>query len=706
VFEALLVRFGAYQARRPAIVVLATLLTLLPAGWAASRLTLRTSFSELLPDSKPSVVEMRRVGSVLPGSSTLTLVVEGNGAEPLEHFVDAVVPRIEALGPDYVVGVDSGPRRMQEFFQKNKHMYADLADLEELRDRVVEEYDAEVGRRTGMDLGLDDEGEAPKISVDDIIAKFERKANEAKSKSPGTDGYYIGEGGKIAALLIRTPLGTGDQGAFQLQERVAGIAEEVRAKGGDPSLRFGFTGNLITSAEQHRIITRDLTQVGTYGVCFILTVVFLFFLQIRTLLAMTLTIGIGCVWAFGAASYTVGYLNTATGFLASIIAGNGINFGIIYMARYVEARRKQGLSVDDAVLAAHRGTWSATLSVAIAASIAYGSLSVTDFRGFKHFGIIGGVGMLLCWVATYLFLPAMLVLSERVAPLFTRENWQSRWSASYGRPFALLVEHFPRAVLVLVLSLGAAGVLLTASYFFADPMEYDLSKIRNDDTAETPARLLEDRVDAIVGRLGQDGRAIVVDRIDQVGPLVTELERRRSAAPEDQKPFQKVVSIFDLLPDHQEEKIALLAVIKDRVQRARQRHFIDDADWARLEAHIPGELAPIDIEQLPGELAGPFAEKDGSRGKIVYIVPSEGKSVYDARYLMQWADSFREVKLPNGEVIRGSGDPVIFSDMLIAIGEEAPKAIGLSFVGTLVVVLSALRGRRAGWIALGSLLVG
>jgi hypothetical protein len=268
------------------------------------------------------------------------------------------------------------------------------------------------------------------------------------------------------------------------------------------------------------------------------------------------------------------------------------------------------------------------------------------------------------------------------------------------------VDRFPKSVLSVVLALGAAGAVLTVHYFSVDPMEYDLGNIRNDDTAETPARLLEDRVDTIVGRLGQDGRAIVVDRLDQVAPLVTELDRRRTVAPVDQKPFQKVVSIFNLLPDHEQEKIALLTEIKDRVLRARQRHFIDDSDWARLEPHIPQTLAPIRIDDLPEELARPFTEKDGSRGKIVYIVPSDGKSVYDARYLMQWADSFREVKLPNGEVIRGSGDPVIFSDMLIAIGEEAPKAIALSFVGTLAVVFASLRGRRSGVIALGSLLIG
>jgi predicted RND superfamily exporter protein len=102
----------------------------------------------------------------------------------------------------------------------------------------------------------------------------------------------------------------------------------------------------------------------------------------------------------------------------------------------------------------------------------------------------------------------------------------------------------------------------------------------------------------------------------------------------------------------------------------------------------------------------PFEEKDGTRGRIVYIVPTVGRSVYNAHYLMRWADSFREVRLPNGEVIRGTGDPVIFSDMLISVGEDAPRAIALSFAGTLVVLLVAFRRRASSWLALVTLMLG
>jgi predicted RND superfamily exporter protein len=65
---------------------------------------------------------------------------------------------------------------------------------------------------------------------------------------------------------------------------------------------------------------------------------------------------------------------------------------------------------------------------------------------------------------------------------------------------------------------------------------------------------------------------------------------------------------------------------------------------------------------------------------------------------MRWADSFRKVTLPNGEVIRGSGRSVIFADMVQTISEDAPKATVVASLGTMLVILIAFRGS---WLSLG-----
>src|SRR5688572_33397483 len=99
------------QARRPWLLVVIAALTLLPAALAARRLELRMDFSELLPDHKESVIEMRRVSKRLAGASTLSIALSTSSTgkqKELEACVDALVPELYRLGPDWVGSVDSG----------------------------------------------------------------------------------------------------------------------------------------------------------------------------------------------------------------------------------------------------------------------------------------------------------------------------------------------------------------------------------------------------------------------------------------------------------------------------------------------------------------------------------------------------------------------------------------------------------------------
>lgn len=687
------------------LVLLLAMATLVPSVWAAQNLELKTGFGELLPDDKPSVQELRRVSQRLASSSTLSIVAESQNTELLKRFVDELTPKLRQLPPKWVSSVDAGPREAQAFFEQHKHLYAPLSEIEEIHREVTERYEAEVARAAGLDLGLDDEEPEP-LDVAAIEKRFGGALEEVRKSGLGQDGYYLGENGHLIAILVRTPLGATDTRAFELQEQI----EELIAQGNyaqvDPGFRVAFAGNLIVSAEHYRAITADLTTIGLSGVALVLTVVFLFFLRVRALVALGVAIAIGCTWSLAFAELSVGHLNTATGFLVSIIAGNGINAMVIWMARYLEARKSQRLEVAEAVRTASLETYEATLAVVGVAMVSYGALMLTDFRGFRHFGIIGGAGMFLCWISSYAVLPAVLVLSERLRPVTARTSWRDRLGGMYGRPFVWLARRNPLPVAVMGILLGLAGFVGAVVYFSGDPMEYDLRNILNDETSPSSAGRLNSRVNKVAGRLNQSGRAVLVDRLDQVEPLVAELERRRDRAPEGQKPFGKVVSIYSLLPSDQPRKLELLAEIKDRLERARARQVIDDEQWQRLQPHLPKTLEPVTIADLPELVARPFQEKNGDRGKVVYVAPTPGRSLNDARYLMQWANSFRTVTLPNGEVIHGTGDAVVFSDMLLNIGEDAPRVAFFSLLGTALVILAAFGFRRAGWGALLTLLLG
>ncbi|MCC6644120.1 MAG: MMPL family transporter [Polyangiaceae bacterium] len=704
---------GLLQFRRPWLLIAVALVSLVPAAWAASGLTYKEDFAELLPDNKPSVIEARRVSQHLAGDRTLTVVAttKTRNDKALQGFVDALVPHLTALGPDWVGRVDSGVSATKQFFEDNKLLYAKTEDLQKAHDEILERYDYEVAKAQGQ--LLDDSDPPPPITAKSIKRRLrgekdaagnEQRHDDApagKDAPPGKDapadkypnGYYQNQDGTLIAVLVRTSV-SGTKRTEELKARVAEAVAATHPERFAPDLEVHYTGGVITGAEEYNAIIRDLSEVGAAGVIGVLLSVFLFFLRVRVVFTMGATLLVGLLWTFGLTRFTIGYLNSATGFLVSIIAGNGINYAIMYMARYIEARRDDGLGVQDAILRAHRDSWIPTLASSATAMLAYGSLALTDFRGFKHFGVIGGYGMILCWIVTYLFTPAILAASERVVPSFKGEGKQAtKQRGYYGVVFEKLAYAAPRTLVAAGAAMTLASLALSVQYFRADPMEYDMRNVRNERTTKTSAGVLSQRVDEVVGRLGQDGLAILADRVDQVPLLEAELERRRAAAPKDAKPFEKVVTIYSLLPTDQAKKATLINEIRDRILRAKRRDWISAKDWAELEPNLPKDaVKPLGIVDLPEQVARSFTEKDGTRGRIVYIVPAEHESVWDAKYLIRWAASFRTTKLPSGEIIQGSGQSVIFADMIQTIGEDAPKAIVACSLGSILIILVAFRG--------------
>jgi predicted RND superfamily exporter protein len=90
----------------------------------------------------------------------------------------------------------------------------------------------------------------------------------------------------------------------------------------------------------------------------------------------------------------------------------------------------------------------------------------------------------------------------------------------------------------------------------------------------------------------------------------------------------------------------------------------------------------------------------------VFITPTNGKDDNDLHYLLHYADSFRLTKLPNGDVIRGSGRAVIFADILDAVLADIPKAAAVSLSLTVLTVFLAFGRGKAALEVVGSLAVG
>lgn len=686
----------------------------------ATRLKILTGFESLLPETRPSVVELNRVAAKTAGVSTLFVVFEGGPATPvaaLRGAADALVPALSKLGPPWVGSAEAGVHEAYRFIAPRSGLFADKERLDQLKADIDARFAYEVDKARGT---LFDTDAPPPLDPTRIRESF-GLTDEDTRRYP--DGYYQSQDGKTVVVAIRSKvLGSDFKNGTEALRRVREVVDQVNPASFDRDIHYGFAGDLQTGITEYTAVNKDLTDVGYLGAALISTVVFLFYLRIRTLVAMLLTIGVGVAWTFGITQVVIGHLNMATGFLFTIIAGNGINFGIIYMSRFLESRRR-GATLQDGIRIAHRETWLPTLTAGCAASAAYGSLMITEFRGFRDFGLIGSIGMVLCWIATYATLPSILVVIERIAPLkgraagappssvhvgfLGRLRHLTRSGVAFGKPFAALVSVAPRALCMAGVVLALVGLASTVFYVRADPMEYNLLKLRNRETARADQVRLSNLAESITGHVGTDGMAILVDRPDQVAPLRAALYARRDAAPADKKPFKDVHALQDYVPQDQAAKIPILLAIKDKILRAQKRGLLSQEEWKQIrEVLPPDDLKPFGLADLPADLARAFTETDGTRGRIVYISPVASEMVHDAHYLFRWADAYRETRLPDGSVIKGSGRAVIYADMWAAIVDDVPRAVLFSFAATVLVVLIAFRASRASLAVLAALLVG
>ena len=196
------------QDRRPWLLVLIAAVSLLPAAWFARHLGFKPDLSELLPDSKESVIEMRRVSKRLAGSATLSVLVRTSSPgkqRELEACVDALVPALYGLGKEWVGAVDYGVKTRDSFFDENALLYASLADVQKAHDRVIERYDWEVSKEQGS--LLDEEDEPPPITADSIEKELTLAQNQQAGREGPSfpNGYYESTDGSYAAFWCAHP---------------------------------------------------------------------------------------------------------------------------------------------------------------------------------------------------------------------------------------------------------------------------------------------------------------------------------------------------------------------------------------------------------------------------------------------------------------------------------------------------------------------
>jgi hopanoid biosynthesis associated RND transporter like protein HpnN len=335
--------------------------------------------------------------------------------------------------------------------------------------------------------------------------------------------YLAAEDGRLGLLLLRLVeqgegMVRGSEGIDTLRATIA------KTQAAHPEVRVGLTGLPIMENDEMRVSERDMSLANIISFLGVAAVFVAILGGWRHPLWTSLTLLIGMAWSFGYLTLVIGHLNILSVAFSVFLIGLGMDFGIHYVARYLQLRNDH-VPFDDAVVQTAIGIGPGITTGAVTTALAFLTAGVTDFPGVAELGIIAGGGILLCFLASITVLPAMLALSDRnrprvfvAAPLNVGE-WCEKM---LRRPGWLLIGCVVATVLM---SLGAPLVwydhnLLNLQSQGLESVDLERKLLADSDQNTWFAISVVDNVPDLLARKKQFLELASVDRVEEIASLV------------------------------------------------------------------------------------------------------------------------------------------------------------------------------------------
>ncbi|MCC7386534.1 MAG: MMPL family transporter [Deltaproteobacteria bacterium] len=676
--------------RRPRAVVLLVLLSLIPALLLAARLAIETSFMELLPETAPAVRDLQ-AGLRLTGGSAFTLVAIGAPDRTTqERFADALTSKLEGLD---IVRYAEG-RIPIEFIRDRSLLYLSREKLEGLVEEVEEEIDRRKLRTVGLDLDLDDTTTATTDALDleaRFSTKLERPALPFKEYRVGNDGRYL-----YVFVSLRGHAGDLAFGR-RAEAQVEAAAHDLKAAGGfPPELELRFAGPIVIRLEEDRVMKSDLQRASVIGFVSVVLLLVLYTRRLRVLLLLGGPLFVGLAFTLAFALVTFGRLNIISGFLISILSGLGIEYGIHLLFRYLE-QRSLGEDVDAAMRSTTATTGRWLVASAMVNSGAFFVVALAKFQGFNEFGLIAGAGMLLTLGVTLIAFPALTVALERWRPMRVDPYQPRAVDAGPLRMPALVrwlvLAFFPIMGVIAVQQLAAGRVRFHTNW--------------RELKGESPASDFDDYVYKSLGMTFTQS-LILVPKMEQISEVVAAIESVRAKRLARGAPFgvHRALSLLDVIPSDQEQKLPLIAELKRQLDRIDQGSVSPEV-WEKLEAaRRLTQVRPFTLDDVPMALKQRFLPQDGG---ATLVAMTSSYRFHESDELASWAEQMSDLR---AELDRRGLPAIMISENWIAgtvfqiINSDGPLILGGTFLVVFLVLLVDFRRVGHALLVLGALAIG
>jgi len=334
----------------------------------------------------------------------------------------------------------------------------------------------------------------------------------------------------IQAVLDYSALEPGQRASQAIRQAAADLNFA-----GNYQARLRLTGPVPLADEEFATIKENAALNATVTIAVVLFILWMALRWARIIFAVFVSLAVGLSVTAALGLLMVGTLNLMSVYFAVLFVGLGVDFGLQFSVRY----RAERHDVDDlraALLQAGRRAGAPLTLASLATAAGFMSFLPTVYKGVSDLGLIAGVGMLIAFATSITLLPALL---SRLKPPSEPNPLGYKTLAPVDR----FLERNRVPILIATGIVVAAGLpLLHWLQFDFNPMNLRSPKV------ESVATYLELKNDP-------EGGANDIFVLEPSLAAADQMAAKLRAVPE----VARVVTLSSLIPDHQQEKLTLIA---------------------------------------------------------------------------------------------------------------------------------------------------
>src|SRR5579872_193896 len=424
-------RLAGFSALRPwPVVVVALVLGVAAAGYAATHFAMSTDTNKLVADDLPFRERQAAFDKVFPTQGQTVVVIDAATPELAESSAEALSQRLKGqtgLFPQ-VMRPDGGDfwRREGLLYLPTETVKTDMSQLI-AAEPVLGGLAADPSLR-GVGATLSNiaagvsAGQARLEQLDAPASGLGQALGGLESDRPAFFSWRaLVSGGRADPRELRKLILVNPRLDFGKLEPGAEASTAIRATAAELNLdaahgvRVRLTGPVPLEDEEFATLTERVALIATLAFLAILTMLWFAVRSPKTMAAILLTTCVGLAWAMGFGLFVFHRFNVISVAFIPLFVGLGIDFGIQFSVRF-RTEQRQGREVPDALVNAGRGMGQSLMLAAAAISAGFLAFLPTAYIGVSQLGAIAGFGLIFALLLNLSLLPALLRLFKPAPP--------------------------------------------------------------------------------------------------------------------------------------------------------------------------------------------------------------------------------------------------------------------------------------------------